>query len=82
MFAVCRAVPCRDVVCKAWDAVLSMGKIYRNRSRTVGWRVGEGDGLPCSSANYSRGAMDGKEAGEGQVPKGEQHVGILVIELG
>lgn len=39
------------------------------------WRVcvGEGGKVSCSSANYSREVMDGKEAGEGQVPKGEEN---------
>ena len=36
----------------------------------------------CSSANYNREVMDGKDAGKGQVPKGEQDAGGLVIELG
>lgn len=42
----------------------------------------EGDRLPCSSANYSRRSYDGREAGKGQVPKGEQGAGELVINLG
>lgn len=29
--------------------------------------------MSCSSANYSREVMGGKEAGKGQVPKGEEN---------
>lgn len=46
------------------------GRAYRNRSRTTDWRVGEGEWVLCSSANYNRRAMDGREAGKVQVPKG------------
>lgn len=48
----------------------------------MNWRVGGGEGQLCSSANYNREVMDGKAAGRGQVPKGEQDAGELVIELG
>lgn len=76
MFVVC-VVPYRVV------GGFEGGRAYRNsRSRTTDWRVGEGEWVLCSSANYNRRAMGGKEAGKGQVPKGEQGAGELVIELG
>lgn len=41
--------------------------MYTNRSKDNGMAYGgEGDGLPCSSANYSREAMTGGRQGGDQ----------------